>query len=155
MRSGLFLFLAVLSLSACKSTPDPKPSSDSLVTLTRGRCMGRCPAYSVTVSSAGAVEFTPESSTLATEKATATLNAAQLEALTKRLGAAPFSQWKDAYEKATTTDLPTVSVTFAGRTIRHNLGDETAPAELVALENDLDALIGTGPWTTGAGAPAQ
>jgi hypothetical protein len=48
-----------------------------------------------------------------------------------------------------------VSVTFAGRTIRHNLGDETAPAELVALENDLDTLIGTGPWTTGAGAPAQ
>ncbi|MFO0595504.1 MAG: DUF6438 domain-containing protein [Myxococcaceae bacterium] len=156
MRSLLVLVLSVSSLVACKTAPEAKPAADAalVVALKRTPCNGRCPSYTVRVLESGAVEFNGERDTLVKGAASATLDAAALGKLKARLEGSGFSQWKDAYLTATTVDQPGAELTFQGRTIKHSKGDETAPKELSALEDDVDSLIGTSQWVTGQGAPA-
>jgi hypothetical protein len=156
------LVAALALVAGCKSTPEakadaasPVAASATFLRLKREPCFGRCPAYVVTVSSSGAVEFDGETAVLVKGKSTATLSAEQLAAIKARLEQCPFEQWKAAYDDRTMTDMASVELTWNGRTIRHYLGDGKAPQELTKLEDDLDALIGTAQWVNGKGAPAQ
>lgn len=164
MRS--ILVVTLLVLAGCKSTPettaDPKPTADAsaspvttaevlpLVQLKRGACFGRCPMYSVTVFTDGAVSFDGERFVETQGHATGKLDAAALGKLVKRLESSGFAEWKTSYENRQVTDMATVTLTFRGRTIVHYIGDESAPAGLKQLEDDVDALIGTSQWIAGA-----
>jgi len=153
MRTALFTLL--LLTPACRTAPEVKGEPTVLVRMTRSACYGRCPVYAVKVSSAGDVEFTGEGGVLVTGPSTATLEAATLQKLTARLEGSGFATWNAQYVKRAMTDQPTTTLTFAGKTIEHYQGDDSAPAELKALEDDVDALIGTAQWVTGKGAPAR
>lgn len=157
------LLVSLLVLADCKSSPatspDPKPTADAsaatisaapLVSLERGACFGRCPMYKVKVLADGAIEFDGERFVATVGHATGKLDADALSKLVARLEASGFAEWKSAYEDRRMTDMATVRLTFRGRTITHYLGDDSAPAGLKQLEDDVDALIGTSQWIAGA-----
>jgi len=154
MRTSFLL--GVLLFSACKTTPEAPKTAEApavLVRLERTACFGRCPIYRVTVMSDGAVSFVGERFVVAEGEQKATLDAEALKKLVTRLEASPFASWNDFVDRSM-TDMPSVVLTFKGKTVHHYLGDERAPAELKQLEDDVDALIGTAPWVTGQGGPA-
>lgn len=164
MRTPLTL-LAVL-IFGCQSSPEPKratkvasatepvKSGEVLVSLERGACFGRCPVYLVEVRGDGAVHFKGERNVKITEPVDSKLDAAALAKLTARLERSGFSGWSD-FSNHQVTDMATVVLTFRGKTVRHYLGDEKAPADLTRLEDEVDALIGTARWVTGAGTDTQ
>lgn len=170
----MMLALAVLVLCACKSkpeltadadtrqepvmisTPTRAPSSDGvLAVLERGACFGRCPVYKATVREDGTVIFEGQRFVKQAGMQEGRLDAAQRDALIRAFERTDFAKWKTQYVQRTVTDLPTVSVTFRGKTIRHYLGDESAPAELTTLEDALPTLMNLDPFITGDGAPTE
>ncbi len=154
MRSSVLL--TMLLFSACRSTPEPKKAAPTvLVSLQREACFGKCPLYSVRVMTDGAVTFEGERFVAVTGTSTAQLDPAALGTLVARLEASGFERWKPAYTTREVTDLATVELRFKDKTIRHYLGDAHAPAELTALEADVDTLLGTSQWVTGTGGAAQ
>lgn len=155
MRTLLTCGLALLF--ACQSTPEVRRGdapSPLLFALERGRCFGRCPVYRLEVFEDGRVRFEGRLHVAVTEPVEARLPAAEVARLVRRLEQPGFDRWVD-YAQPTTTDQPTVTLTYKGVTIRHDRGDANAPAALTALEDDLDALVGTQPWVKGTGGPTQ
>lgn len=155
MRRSLTLTLLVLF--GCQSTPEVKPVSPAspalLFSMERGPCFGACPVYRVEVFSDGLLRFKGERFVKVTEAVEETLSPAQLAALTARLERADF-KWAD-YTQRNATDLPTVRLTHGARALTHYHGDASAPGALQQLEDDLDALLGTQRWISGAGGAAQ
>lgn len=152
MRTLLTLALALIF--GCQTSPEVKKPASLLLSLSRGACFGACPVYGVEVMSDGLVRFKGERHVKVTEPVEVTLDAATLGQLTARLEQSAFSSWTD-YVKPDTTDLPTVTLSFKGKTLRHDRGDAKAPAALTKLEDDVDALLGTERWVKGAGAELQ
>jgi Domain of unknown function (DUF6438) len=130
--------------------PVPGPSNGVTVELTRGACFGRCPMYTVAVSTNGDVTFKGVNFVSVKGMAKGKLGREALTKLTARLEASGFGTWKTSYENHQVTDMATVELTWNGKTIRHYLGDEKAPEALTQLENDVDALIGTAQWVSEA-----
>lgn len=119
----------------------------------RGPCFGACPVYRVEVFTDGLVRFKGERFVKVTEPVEARLSEAQVQAISQRLQRVDF-KWTD-YTQRDETDLPTVVLTHGARTLRHYLGDRTAPVALKRLEDDLDALAGTQQWSFGTGGTTQ
>jgi nucleoid-associated protein YgaU len=131
---------------------DAAKTKIALLTLERGACFGRCPMYRVQLFDDGALEFVGERFVAAVGTSTAQLDAAALAKLRARVEGSSFARWKQRYTRPTVTDLPTVQLSWKGKTIVHALGDASAPPELTRLENDVDVLLDTARWITGPGA---
>ncbi len=150
----VLLFGCQASPEAKKDAPVTAAPAPLLFALERGLCFGRCPAYRLEVFEDGRVRFTGTRHVAVTEPVETTLPRATVDTLIRRLEQRGFEPWVD-YDKPTMTDQPTVTLTWKGVTIRHNLGDERAPSPLKQLEDDLDALVGTEQWVRGTGGPTQ
>ena len=152
------LTMVSVLIFGCQTSPEVKKAavveSQVFLSLQRSPCFGGCPVYLVEVSSDGTVRFKGERYVKVTEPVTVKLDAAALAKLTALVEQSDFAKWKN-YVAVTTTDMPTVVLTFRGKTVQHYRGDEKAPEALTKLEDDLDALIGTDRWVKGAGAEAQ
>lgn len=147
------LLLALVALAGCRTAPAPRPAAESLLTLQRGACFGRCPIYTVEVFADGRVRWQGERYVQQPGPAEARLAPGQLQALTARLAASGFERYAPAYEHRDWTDMAVVVLTVQGKTVRHYLGDGSAPEALTQLERDLDALVGTARWVSGEGVP--
>lgn len=126
---------------------------DVLVQLERTACFGACPVYAVTVLSDGTIRYTGERHVKITELVEVN-EPAVVEKLKAKFESSEFTKWGD-FQRTTMTDMPTVVLTYKGHTVRHYLGDDQAPAALTALEDEVDAIIGTDRWVQGAGAATQ
>ena len=159
MRSLLTL-LPVL-LFGCQTSPSVKKveaavttTPEALVSLERTACYGTCPIYGVSVLSDGTTRFEGKRHVKITEPVEVKLEAAALEKLKAAFEKSGFAKWPD-YTRTNVSDLPTVVLTYQGHTVRHSLGDDKAPPELTALEDEVDAIIGTDRWVKGTGAETQ
>ncbi len=142
------MLLLLVAPAACVTARPAAPLP--LASLSRGPCFGRCPEYQVEVFSDGRVRFEGRRHVATVGEAVGQLDAAQLSALEARFEAARFTDFAGRYERADTTDLPVVVLAYQGRAVRHALGDSSAPAALTQLEDDVDTLLGTARWVTGA-----
>lgn len=157
MRFGLTLL--ALSLFGCHTAPEVRKdllagSPDVLVAIERTACFGTCPVYAVTVLTDGTARYTGERHVKITEPIQMPLEAGVVEKLEARFAQSEFSKWGD-FLRNPVSDMPTVVLTYKGHTVRHYLGDDKAPAALTALEDDVDAIIGTARWVKGTGAETQ
>ena len=89
-----------------------------------------------------------------TEPIALKLDAATVHKVIARVEGTPFASWPN-FVKQTSSDAPTVVLTFKGHTVRHYRGDLDAPEELTKLEDDLDALLGTERWIKGEGTETK
>ncbi len=159
MRSLLTLLPALLF--GCQTSPSVKKAQaavtttpEALVSLERTACFGTCPIYGVSVFSDGTTRFKGERHVKVTEPVEVKLEPAALEKLKAAFEKSGFAKWPD-YTRTNVSDMPSVVLTYEGHTVRHNRGDEKAPPELAALEDEVDAIIGTDRWVKGTGAETQ
>jgi hypothetical protein len=162
MRSTLTLL--ALGLFGCQTAPAVKKEVNKevktdaatvpLLSLERSPCFGACPVYTVEVLSNGVTTFKGVRHVKVTEPVELKLEPATLEKLNARFEASEFAKWGD-FTRTPVSDMPTVVLTYRGHTVRHYLGDDKAPAALTALEDEVDAIIGTERWVKGTGAVTQ
>ena len=151
------LTLLTASIFGCHTAPEVKKTSEpvlALVALQRTACYGACPVYRVEVFADGMVQFQGERHVMVTEPVELKLEPVAFQKLRARLEQSGFAQWPD-FLKVSSSDAPTVILTYKGHVVRHYRGDDTAPAELTQLEDDLDAMIGTARWIKGAGVETK
>jgi hypothetical protein len=134
------------------AAPAVRPDSKVIITLQRTVCYGRCPSYTVTVSTDGIV-FEGDAYVVATGKHTAGLDPAEVRNLAKKFVAADFYSMDSIY-RAEVTDNPTyvLSISIDGRKkqVEDYVGSWVGMPEVITdLENEVDALARTQKWITG------
>lgn len=155
MAMRLALFVAVFSAactasSATSATAAPavavQRSAPRLVaSLERGPCYGTCPTYKVEAFDDGSLVFSGGRFVSQPGVFKASLSAAQLTEVKQLFEKYGFGNFKN-YQNTQTSDLPWVTVSNGTKTVRHYTGDESAPANLAALEGELDRVLNTAQW---------
>jgi Domain of unknown function (DUF6438) len=114
------------------------------------RCMGTCPAYQLSIFGSGRVEFNGEAFVCEKRPATAQIDPASIQTLLKGLDIVAFDRMPD-YTREDATDAPTATVTLKRPTglhvVRHYRGDNSAPRLLNWIEDRIDEVAGSAPWT--------
>jgi hypothetical protein len=130
-----------------------------LVMMIRTTCYGTCPAYQVIVDYDGHVGFVG-TDYVAECEASAMIDQQQLQSLKRLFDDKHFFELKDAYTHEDWTDNPSVELVYqpnadryqasVGRSkrVEHYHGDDSAPAALSELEDEVDRILGTARWTT-------
>lgn len=123
---------------------------DTVITLHRMRCMGTCPAYQLSIFGSGRVEFTGEAFVCEKGEARAQIDPASIQTLLKGLTIVGFDKMPN-YTREDATDAPTATVTLKRPTglhvVRHYRGDGSAPRLLNWIEDRIDVVAGSAPWT--------
>ena len=146
-------------LFGCQTSPgvvkqQPLAPGEVVLSLQRTPCFGACPVYLVEVLGDGTLRFRGERHVKVKEPIDFKLDEATMRALLTRVERTPFATWPD-FMKQTSSDAPTVVLTFKGHTVRHYRGDLDAPEELTRLEDDVDVILGTERWTKGEGTQTK
>lgn len=147
------------------ATPSPAPTpisiaNDLQIRLERGACFGRCPQYTVTISSDGSVEFEGKKDTKVIGKALGEIAESDLKQLVAEFEKIGYFDLKDRYTDDAcpeiATDMPsaTTSYQFNGKqkTVFHYFGcvtkdtREPYPPGLNLLENKIDEIAKTDQW---------
>jgi hypothetical protein len=123
---------------------------DTVITLQRTQCFGSCPAYQVSIFGSGRVEFSGEAFVCEKGSATAQIDPASIQTLLKGLDTVAFDRMPN-YMHEDATDAPTATVTLKRLTglhvVRHYRGDDSAPRLLNWIEDRIDEVAGSAPWT--------
>jgi hypothetical protein len=164
MRPAL---LALLALTACATVGAPAPSAPApapapvmapastapaahalVASIQRGPCFGRCPVYEARLYADGVVAWNGVRAVAVTGQATATVSPATVAEVRAALARAGFAQLQPRYDQPRVDDLPWVEVGDGARRVRRTT--DVAPAALLTLEAELDRLLGTAGWISGA-----
>jgi hypothetical protein len=161
IRRSLFALVTTFALAACAAVATPPPSDDAPVhiTLERGVCFGFCPDYTVSITGDGQVTYEGRRFVNVTGRQTATIPAADVQALLARFDAVGFERLNTEY-RAHVTDLPTYVVTLErnGRTKRVlDYGGTGAgmPEAVRQLQDEIDRVANTGRWVLRDGQPVR
>ncbi|MCA9662551.1 MAG: hypothetical protein KC486_29695 [Myxococcales bacterium] len=130
---------------------DPAPAEGPLLLLFERRgCYGFCPAYWIRVAEDGGVLYYGEHFVAASGPRRGQLDPAALAELRGAVAAAGFSGLAERYTRPRYRDLPVIVTTYreGGRekSVVHHLGDVTAPAALLELEEAIDRIVGSEAW---------
>lgn len=160
------LFLLVVESAPTQSSnkvPDLTSLSDEeLKTLTiqleRSACLGTCPAYSVTISGDGRVEYNGKSHVKETGAREGQITTDKIRALASEFARAKFwglgeeysgEKWKKC--KGYCTDMATavteLKVKGVTHRVKHYYGCGGVPKSLFELESAIDKSANSGQWT--------
>lgn len=140
--------------SAAKAPfPDIRRWNSLKITLSRGLCLGSCPAYTVEVDGDGAVTFDGQDFVAVPGRHRTRIAQDAVHGLFDAFRNADFFGLMDNY-RAAITDLPTFSVGIAFDGVRKQVQDHVGekagmPTEAIALENEIDRVAGTEKWIAG------
>lgn len=140
------------SKQGAKTFPDPDPSTNFSITLSRSACFGTCPSYSVTVHGDGTVKYEGNSFVSIEGQHTAEIAPEAAQALFDRFREANFFGLKDEYV-AGVTDNPTYRLTVAvglkKKSVTDYVGEwEGMPAVVSELEEAVDEVADSARWVT-------
>jgi alpha-tubulin suppressor-like RCC1 family protein len=132
--------------------PGPPDGVPLVAALQRGQCFGSCPVYSVRVYEDGTVVYRGERYVRVRGGRKAKLSTVELDGLRSAFRRSNFLGFK--YEcRFEHTDDSTARVFFTdsgkARLIEHYHGCAGVPAELTALEDEIDRIAGTSRWVGG------
>jgi hypothetical protein len=152
MRIVLTLALIAAACGA-GTTPVDSPTGrhEPLATLQRTACFGFCPIYQVAIFRDGTVEYEGERFVKIQGRATGRISARQLAQLRRLFQRNGYLRLEDSYESYDVTDLPSANTSYSprpGRTksIRHYLGDRSAPRALFRVEEGIDRIVDIEQW---------
>jgi hypothetical protein len=136
---------APLSNAAPPAQPDVVIAS-----LERTACYGYCPIYKVSIHADGRVAYHGERFVKRKGDATGQLTAAQLASVRAAFVRIDYFKLAASYDHPQITDAPGAITSFTDgghtKTVPHNQGDGTAPAELGKLEDQIDQIVGVAQW---------
>ncbi len=126
------------------------------VTLERRPCSGTCPVYVVSIFGDGSEIFEGRAHADSVGRFTFHLAADRIAELARLVDSPRFTALGDRYVHGASAcglyaaDAPIVVVAVirsaGSKTVEHDAGCTNAPRDLVALERELDELIGTARW---------
>ncbi len=161
IRRSFFALVAAFALAACAPVETPPPSNDGPVriTLERGVCFGFCPDYTVSITGDGQVTYQGRRFVNVVGRQTATIPAADVQALLARFDAAGFERLNNEY-RAHVTDLPTFVVTLerdghTKRVLDYGGAGAGMPESVRQLQDDIDRVANTGRWVLRDGQPVR
>jgi uncharacterized protein DUF6438 len=122
---------------------------DVVITMQRTPCFGTCPAYTVTITGDGRVDYEGKQFVHVTGKATATIPPAEVAALVDAFEKADYFNLKDRYT-ANITDMPTTTTSIRiGDRFKQVIDYYDAPQVLKQLEREIDRVARTAQWVSG------
>ncbi len=138
------------------------------ITLERGACFGRCPIYSLKITSDGRVRFLGQSYTGTQGKATGRISDKNLRSIISEFEKARFFEMKSRYQSGkdcgvSSTDSPSVTVSIKIRALRKSvyfyLGCQNAPnnisARMIGLSKKIDEAANAEQWVNGWKPPEK
>ncbi len=156
MRALAILVVAACGTPAAPATPSnkverPPAAHEVMATIERTACYGWCPIYKLTVYRDGVVEYSGDKFVKTTGKATGHLDPTTLAALDALFQENGYLGLRDAYEEYMMTDMPSVFTSYAPpdgkpKTIKHYLGDSSAPESLGKIEDGIDRIVKIEQW---------
>ncbi|MEZ4380111.1 MAG: DUF6438 domain-containing protein [Nannocystaceae bacterium] len=137
--------------TALQPLADPAPAEGPLLLLFERRgCYGFCPAYWLRVAEDGGILYYGEHFVAAVGPRRGQLDPAALAELRAAVDAAGFADLEARYTRPRYRDLPVIVTTYRGgdaaKSVVHHLGDVTAPAALLELEEAIDRIVGSEAW---------
>ncbi|HEX2691137.1 MAG TPA: DUF6438 domain-containing protein [Kofleriaceae bacterium] len=131
--------------------PSPSPRHEPLATLERTPCFGFCPVYKVTIFRDGIVDYEGIRFVKTQGHATGHLDAGQLVQLRALFQQNGYLQLASSYQRPDVTDLPSVYTSYSPapdqtKSIRHYLGDRSAPEALTRVEEGIDRIVNIEQW---------
>ena len=141
---------AELRWTTLMSNPLPALTADTSISLYRSRCYGECPAYTVTISGSGRVDFKGVAFICEKTPQATHVGAQMVARLVHAMTTMNFMNEPDhTHMDMTDQPLATVTLTTAAGThsIKHYLGDTHAPRLLIDMENEIDKVAGSATWT--------
>ena len=129
----------------------PPGNHEPLATLERTACFGTCPVYKVAIFRNGTVEYQGERFVKTKGRATGHIGAKRLDELQELFQQSGYLRFNDSYERQDVTDLPSAFTSYSpapGRTksVRHYLGDFSAPKALFDVEEGIDRIVNIEQW---------
>jgi hypothetical protein len=124
-----------------------------VIALSRTRCYGRCPAYTVSLEGSGVVHFVGETYVLVPGHHTAHVSPETIQALLNAFRKANFLSAKESYS-AMVTDNPSQTITLkmgeTTKVVQDYVGTAVGmPDAIRALEQQIDEAAGTERWIKG------
>jgi hypothetical protein len=159
--TSLFILLV---FTGCNRETSPTAASieeipkDLIIVLERGVCFGTCPAYKLTITANGSVEFEGRHFVKKKGVVRATISREQLKHLVTEFEKARYFTLQDRYVDEgdgcakVLTDSPSVntSITIAGKTksVEHYHGCKgpLVLEQLTVLENRIDEVVNASQW---------
>jgi hypothetical protein len=158
-RRALIAILGAFALASCAPVDAPPTAGPVLITLDRGVCFGFCPDYTVTISGDGQVTYEGRRFVNIVGMRSATIPAADVQALLRRFEQIGFERLRDEY-RAQVTDLPTYTVTLERNGRRKSVLDYGGlsagmPQSVRDLQDEIDRVAGTAQWVLRDGQPVR
>lgn len=158
MRTYLLLFLsflAIVSLSACKTTKNAqkgakkaKVPTDFSFSMERVPCRGTCPGFILSIDNQGNVQYEGTRSVKNIGKFTKKLSEEQMKSLVTTINEGKYWDFANKYDDENIADPPscTMNCTMNGKS-KQIFDRFLAPKELRELETAIEAIIGEDNYT--------
>lgn len=126
-----------------------------IASLQRSACFGTCPIYTVEVHANGRIDYHGEAHVKRRGYATGWIGHDRMMELRRAFETAGYRALVDAYMAPNTIDVPTVTISYEGKTIVHEHGitvvesgvfAASGPYVLYELEDQVDALVDIEQW---------
>jgi hypothetical protein len=135
---------------ATPTPADPAALQHVRISLERTVCFGRCPVYTLSISGDGTVVYTGGGYVQTRGRQEIKISQAQVQELLAFFEKVGYFALNPDYTTYEITDLPyvTTSLTLGDQdySIRHYLGDRSAPDKLTLLEGKIDEVVNTDQW---------
>jgi hypothetical protein len=127
--------------------------------MTRTVCFGFCPAYTVSITGEGEVNYEGRSFVNVVGRQSATIPRADVARLVEQFDEIGFNSLRDEY-RANVSDMPTFTVVIerdGGRKHVIDYGGLSAgmPESVRALQDEIDRVAGTARWVLRDGQPVH
>jgi len=127
---------------------------ETIITLERTICCGRCPVYKLTIFGNGVVMYNGLEFVAITGRHMINISEDKIQRLIAAFKKADFFSLNNNYVEYMRIEDPfaITSLTINGRKkrVRHYHGDNSAPSQLGILEDEIDEIVGTDQWVQGA-----
>lgn len=153
------LILLIALLTGCISIGEKHEANKSsssanyeelIIKLERTACFGKCPVYSLMIKEDGTVIYSGVDFVRIKGIQETTISMDAIYQLLFVFEKADYFSLNDSYTKFGKSDMPSAntSISTGGKTksIKHYLGDLSAPKQLTELENKIDEIVNTAQW---------
>lgn len=147
LRFFLSLFI-ILNCVCCKSQAKlpQKQVNEAVIEMSKTKCYGKCPVFSIVISSDGNAVYTGEMNVSKVGKFTKHFTAEEMQKLFSAFESADFGSFKDEYPDKS-KDMSVISISYTKESkIKKVKGTYRAPKTLKSLVRQIDIIAESEGW---------
>jgi hypothetical protein len=151
MNRVLSLLIFVLLVTSFVAAPSKKKSKKKLkegyIEMKKTVCYGRCPIYTVRISTDGQATYEGEKNVMKHGKFVKTFSASEVNALFDQFNKSDILNLKDEYDDKRISDLPSTIITYNYNGKTKKIVDRyNGPEELKTLEGLIEQMADSEGW---------